>query len=87
MAMTVFYAILFINYIDTDNHNFRENIPTIKSQTGNLMGTREVWKHLKIIVSYILLVARVIYVWDFIVGIIARKVLLNMGQVLSTLSC
>ena len=35
----------------------------------------------------ILLTPRMLPVWDFVVGIFARKALLNMGWVLSTLSC
>ena len=35
----------------------------------------------------ILLTARMFPVWDFVVGIFARKALLNSGRVLSTLSC
>ena len=33
------------------------------------------------------LTPRMFPVWDFVVGIFARKALLNSGQVLSTLSC
>ena len=33
------------------------------------------------------LTPRMFPVWDFVVGIFARKALLNMGQVLSTFSC
>ena len=35
----------------------------------------------------ILLKPRMFPVWDFVVGIFARKALLNSGRVLSTLSC
>ena len=35
----------------------------------------------------VLLMPRMFPVWDFVVGIFARKALLNSGRVLSTLSC
>ena len=68
---------------------FRLFLLTLKRQTQHLYYYKP--EHLIALLTprcfQILLMPRMFPIWDFVVGIFARKALLKMGQVLSIHSC
>ena len=76
------FKIFFVNL--RGKMHYLKDLNKVKLQMKNVSSIRYGIKTIKI-KKILLLVPRMFLVWDFVVGIFARKAMLNIGWVLSTL--